>query len=570
MTCEEMIQSEDYVELLIPVGRNFISSEGCLQPLDDLYQMVSVPYGNRFFEGNYLFGYYLVPKVYGLLDLQSLEASGILQVRRQPALRLTGNGVLIGFIDTGIEFAGDIFRKPDGGTRVVALWDQNAQGGEDKRPAGMLYGREYTEEELDAAVRSENPYEAVPSRDELGHGTYIASVAAGNELSDGSFSGAAPNASIAMVKLKPAKQAIRSYYLIREDAAAYQETDIMAGVSYLEELSARRKQPLVIVIALGTNQGSHSGTLPLSRALARAGSVNGTIIVAGTGNETTRGHHYEGMVLPDEMYDTVEIRVGEQEEETGFCVELWGRAPELFSMAIRSPGGEYIPRVNVRPGKTEFISFLLERTKIEFNYRVSVQETGEFLIFLRIMNPVPGLWRFQVYNDIRLGGRFQMWLPMEQFISPETVFLNPTETTTLTSPSDSAGVISVSAYQYRDNSIYLYSGRGYLPDGTIRPDLAAPGVGIDGFAPALGTELRRVSRNGSCAAAAIMGGASALFMEWAIVQGFREIATSRDAASYFIRGARRSPTLSYPNREWGYGTLDVYGVFEQIRSQERV
>lgn len=570
MTCEEMIQSEEYVELLIPVGREPVLIEGCRQPLGDLYETVSVPYSSRFFTGSYTFGYYMIPKLYGLLDVQGMEASGILQVRRQPNLNLTGKGILMGFIDTGIEYAGSIFRKPDGGTRVVAIWDQTVKVSEGKTPEGMQYGREYTQEELDAAVRSSSPYEKVPSRDENGHGTYLASLAAGNELADRSFTGAAPEASIAMVKLRPAKQAIREYYLIGTEAAAFQENDIMAGVIYLEELARKRQQPLIIAIALGTNHGSHNGSLPLARVLNAAGSVNGTIVVVGTGNETARGHHYEGTVDPAQGYDTVEIRVGEQEEETGFCVELWGQSPELFSVSIRSPGGEYIPRVNVRPGKTEFITFLLEHTRIELNYRVAVQETGEFLVFLRIMNPVPGLWRFQVYNDIRLTGKYNMWLPMEKFISPDTVFLNPSAYTTLTSPSDADGIISTGAYQYRDNSIYLHSGRGYRPDGGIRPDLAAPGVEIEAFVPGPDGELRRVSRTGSCAAVSIMAGAAALLMEWAIVLGFRQVMTSRDAAAYFIRGARRSTSLIYPNREWGYGILDMYGVFEQIRSRERV
>lgn len=570
MTCEEMIQSEDYVDLLLPTGRAVRPVEGCLQELG-LYDVLHVPYTMDFFSTNYVFGYYLIPKLFGLLDTQTMEEAGILQVRRQSNLQLSGGGVLIGFIDTGIDFAGDVFRTLDGGTRVVSIWDQTVRGQEDQAPEGFLYGREYTQEEIDAAVRSVNPYQVLPSRDQNGHGTYIASLAAGRESETGDFTGAAPAAQIAMVKLKPAKKNVRDYYLIREDAVAFQENDIMAGIRFLESLAASRAQPLVICIALGTNQGSRNGNLPLCRYMSSAGSVNGTVVVAGTGNETARAHHYEGNIGRDRAYDTVEVRVGEEEQKRGFTLELWGRAPELFSVAIRSPGGEYIPRINIRLRKIEVIQFLLEGTEVEFNYRVVVQETGEFLVFMRFRNPSAGIWTFQIFPDIRITGQFHMWLPMQHFISPDTVFLNPSPDTTMTSPADADTIIAVSTYQAQDDSIYLNSGRGYRADGAIRPDLAAPGVNVTGYIPTPGNanELRQTVRSGSSVSTAIMAGASALLLEWAIVRRFREVMTSDDARSFFIRGARRSPSIMYPNREWGYGILDMYGVFEQIRSQER-
>ena len=566
MDCEAIIQSEDYIELMLPIGRRLQVPEGCRQELG-LYDVLSVPYTRDFFRTTYVFGYYMIPKLFGLLDVQAMEAAGIMQVRRRKNLGLTGTGVLIGFIDTGIDFACSCFRRPDGTTRVAAVWDQTIQGEQARPPEKFLYGREYTQEELNEAVRSDRPYEIVPSRDENGHGTFVASLAAGNETE--TITGAAPDAAIAMVKLKPAKQNMRDYYLIREEADAYQENDIMAGVRYLEQLSERLRMPLAICLALGTNQGSRNGTLPLCRCLEAAGKVNGTVIVVGTGNETTRAHHYEGTIDRDSMYENVEVRVGAEEQERGFTLELWGREPELFSMAIRSPGGEYIPRMNIRLGKKEDISFFLEGTVIEFNYRVVVQETGEFLIFLRIRNPAQGIWTFQVFNDLKLTGRFHMWLPMQHFISPDTVFLNPTPAVTLTSPSDADSVIAVGAYQERDDSIYLYSGRGYRPDGAVRPDLAAPGVDVAAYVPGAFGDVRTVQRSGSSAASAIMAGAAALLLELSFVRKFREVMTSDDARAFFIRGAKRNTSMLYPNREWGYGILDMYGVFEQIRSQER-
>lgn len=420
---------------------------------------------------------------------------------------------------------------------------------------------------MNAALKTENAYEIIPSRDENGHGTFLASIAAGNELLDGSFTGAAPKADIAVVKLKPAKSSLRAYYQIKNGAIAYQENDIMAGVTYLSQLAKRRQQPLVICLGIGSNSSSHSGGLPLARLLDTLGSSVGVTIVAGTGNETARGHHFEGKISSENAYEDVEIRVAEG--ENGFLLELWADSPESYSVAVRSPDGETIPRVFVRPGRIELFNFVLAQTRVEISYRLSVTGTGEFLALLRFLNITPGVWTIRVYNDLFVTGVYQIWLPMEAFLERDTVFLRPSEYLTLTSPSDASNLISVSNYDYRNNSIYLYSGRGYTTDGRIRPDLAAPGVGIEGFTSSLsgiGSELRLVQRSGSSVAAAHVAGAAALFYQWAREEGIRYF-SSTDVKTYFIRGANRERSRSYPNREWGFGTLDLYGVFRNLQTQ---
>ena len=99
MDCEAIIQSEDYIELMLPIGRRLQVPEGCRQELG-LYDVLSVPYTRDFFRTTYVFGYYMIPKLFGLLDVQAMEAAGIMLVRRRKNLGLSGTGVLIGFIDT--------------------------------------------------------------------------------------------------------------------------------------------------------------------------------------------------------------------------------------------------------------------------------------------------------------------------------------------------------------------------------------------------------------------------------------------------------------------------------------
>ena len=581
LNCQDQIYSEEYSDFI--GNRSLIESKyalDCKQPLGAMFASLYLKLSDGYEDGT-VYGYYNIPKLFGLQDTGSMESSGILQVRENPDLKLDGSGVLIGFVDTGIDYAGSIFLKQDGTTRVIAIWDQTIPAESPIRlpelpttlenitrtPEGFLYGSEFTHEQLNAAVKMEDAYEGISSRDENGHGTFLASIAAGNELPDGSFTGAAPKADIAMVKLKPAKNRLRAYYQIKEDAVAYQENDIMAGVLYLVSLAKKRQQQLVICLGLGTNAGSHRGSLPLARMLEELGSSVGITIVAGTGNETARGHHFEGQISSESGYEDVEIRVAEG--ENGFFLELWANAPETYSVAIRSPNGEVIPRIYVRPGRIEVLNFALAQTRVEVSYRLSVTGTGEFLALLRFINITPGVWTVRVYNDLFITGHYHMWLPIESFLRQDTVFLRPSEFITLTSPSDAANVISVSNYNHQNNSIYLYSGRGYTTDGRICPDLAAPGVGIEGFTSSLsgvGNELRRVQRSGSSAAAAHMAGAAALFCQWTRESGIRYF-SSTDVKTYFIRGAKRDSSRTYPNREWGFGTLDLYGVFRNLQTQ---
>ena len=197
--------------------------------------------------------YYSIPKLYTLLDTSSMEASGILPVFSQPALANQGEGVLIGFIDTGIDYQNPLFRNPDGTTRIAGIWDQTLPENQEELPLGVQdpsgllgsisYGTTFRPEQINQALKSEDPLSLVPSQDELGHGTFLAGIAAGGETSSGDFIGAAPKASIGVVKLKPAKQYLRDFYLIRPDAPAYQENDIMMGIKYLQLLSQETSMP---------------------------------------------------------------------------------------------------------------------------------------------------------------------------------------------------------------------------------------------------------------------------------------------------------------------------------------
>ena len=564
--CREAVVSEEYADIIARYGgfREEVREAYGLSCIDfALNQFVILHFRRDLSPPPNLtdYSYSSIPKLFTLLDSSAMESSGILRNFNNPVLNLQGQGVLIGFIDTGIDYTHPAFLDRSGRSRIVGIWDQTIQEGDP--PEGIVYGTEYSKEQIDEALQAEDPFKVVPSRDENGHGTFLAGVAAGSADEENDFIGAAPKADILMVKLKPAKQYLRDYNLIAEDAIAFQENDIMMGITYLVMVAARRRQPVVICLGVGTNQGDHAGGSPLSVILNNTSSQAGVGLSIAAGNETGRGHHYFGMIPSGEEYEDVEIKVAEGER--GFVLELWARVPELYSISFITPRGEVVPRIPVGPRVSQEISFLLEATKIHLDYRTTELGGGSQLAFMRFEAPTPGVWTIRVYNALYISGEYHMWLPVHGFINPETVFLRPDPNTTLTTPSSTYGSLTVAAYNHVNNSIYLHSSRGYTRLNQIKPDLAAPGVDVFGPAassrPGAGGYTRKT---GTSVAAAIGAGAAADLLTWGIIRGNEPLMNPLQIRSYLITGAKRQQNLNYPNREWGYGTLDLYSTFENL------
>lgn len=561
MNCKEKIISNEYADLITDyVVADQMSGTSpldfCFHGIDESYGVVNV---NRSMVPPMSIGYYgysAIPALYGLMQAggdifnpENLAVTGSIRVQNPP-LSLQGTGVIVGFIDTGIRYQLDVFRHDDGTSRIMAIWDQTIQDGDP--PEGFLYGTEYTRADIDRALQVDAPELVVPSTDIIGHGTQMASVAVGSILNQGlTFRGAAPQADIAVVKVKGAKQYLRDYYLISDDAVAFQENDIMEAVKYLERMAIALYRPVVIVLGIGTNFGSHNGTSPLASYLNTvAGRRSRAVVVCG-GNEGDKEHHYENTVP-----DVVEIRV--PEETKGFCLELWGTLPDTYAIRVRSPGGERSQEIDFRSNEDRVINFVFERTRIIVGNLIVERDAGEQLIFFRFEDPTPGIWNLQVYSpegEQRGMGIFHLWLPITDFLETNVTFLTPSPDVTLTEPSNAERVITISTYNGMSGSWFPQSGRGFTKSGNIKPDLAAPGVQVS-------TVLGPYT--GSSMAAAIAAGCIAQFLEWAVVDGNTPTVESRGIKSYLIRGADRSENIVYPDNRWGFGKLNINGTFEAL------
>lgn len=655
MSCREQIVSEqtyDYITDFPIENTGDLTPVVCYETIEEAYNIVYLD-RNRIPnpEANF-FEYQSVPKLYGLMqedsfpvtaedassallysgesnlvgsafDPTNLIASGILQLQRAP-LNLTGAGTLVCFIDTGIDYTSPIFRDEYGDTRIEAIWDQTDQTG--TPPEDFLYGSEYTKKQIQEALGSQEPRTVVPTTDEIGHGTAIASVAAGSlwnnpeeqssrsnqgaaiisetannsettitpEMPSASrtaiipnitadrtaiptlldFRGAAPDAGIIVVKLKPAKEYLRRFFLLPEGVPAYQENDIMLAVKYCDRFARIFQRPVIICLGLGTSFGDHSGYSALSTYLNQiAVKRNRAVIVCG-GNEGNTAHHFRGDLIRaqdlfseganyDRAYgdrsaaaQDVEIRVGEN--NGGFFLELWGKRPDILNVIIRSPGGETIPPLPLGIRQSITYGFVYERTQITVDSTLVEPSTGDELILFRFLQPTPGVWTIRVISqgDIQ-NGIYDLWLPLRQFQQSEVYFLSPNPDITLTEPAMAPEVIAVSAYNASTNAFYIDSGRGFSRSGVPRPDLSAPGVNVSTMSG---------KRSGSSYAAALTAGAVAQFLQWAVVEGNDPFAESREIKSYLIRGAKRETNLRYPNKDWGYGRLDMTGVFASLRT----
>lgn len=217
----------------------------------------------------------------GLMDKSALEATGVLAIQNQPFLNLKGSGVLVGFVDTGINYTLDQFKYEDNTTKIVSIWDQTIKG---NSPKGYCFGTEYTREDIDKALASQNPYDIVPTKDEVGHGTKLASICAAREVDDKNFIGVAPDSEILVVKLKQSDQYLKNEEFIPEDALAYSSLDLMLGIEYLYEKSLELNKPIAICIGMGSNTGFHNGLSILEQYISNIATKNGVCISVCNGN----------------------------------------------------------------------------------------------------------------------------------------------------------------------------------------------------------------------------------------------------------------------------------------------
>jgi len=491
----------------------------------------------------------LLPRIMSPTDSKSNDVSGITQVSNQPFLDITGRGVIIGIVDTGIDYTKDAFKFEDGTSKILFLWDQTIDG---PRPDYLYFGAAYDKAKIDEALRAEDPYSIVPSRDDDGHGTFLASVAASNQK--GEYIGAAPKAYLMVVKLRRASDFLIDRYLVTKDNPnLYASTDYMLGMKHLLDRAEELDMPVVMCVGMGTNGGAHDGSSLIEDYISFLSQRPGFAFITAAGNESNTRHHTQGKIPYNNGTDQISIKVGEQ--GASFTVIIFGPGFDKVSMGITSPTGEVVARVPFKSGLQYTERLVLEQTSITIRYF----KGGNNEIIVAFEDATQGIWDITLFGDLVISGEYWAWLPITGQVSPSVEFLKPVPDYTVVVPATALRSITCGAYNSDDNSLYISSSWGPTRLPRMEPDFVAPGVRVKGIYPTgYGT------MTGTSVAAAVTAGAAALLMEWAIVDENIPTIDADLIRSLLISGCVRENNLQYPNTKWGYGKLNLYGTFEVI------
>ena len=531
--CTDIRNSENYLDIITSEYPNNRFENQCRIPLGtgQYLNFYALPPGSLSEDVYSYLNYSQIPIVYGLAQDYSnqiaLEATGIAPIARRPLNPLAGSGVLIAIIDSGINYQHPAFRRADGSTIIEIAWDQNTN---------QVYSRSDIQNALETN-------QLLSITDSIGHGSYIAGIAAGQPDSSNNFSGAAYGSDLICIKLRSAKENLRSFYGIPHDVPAYHSADVLLGIQFALQQAGELNRPIVLLLALSTNLSGHDGSDPVEFYLGRLANAPGIAIVTAAGNETGYGKHYSGVLTHE---DVVEFYVAENEDSV--LLNIWGRDPDLFTLSLESPVGnivERLPRSAIRlnryklPGETSLVS-------------IRYYGQGSPCSYVRLDQPTPGIWRLHVYGDTVVNGPYDIWLPIQNFGKIGTRFLQPSPNSTVTVPGTQERIITVGGYQPLSNSIFENSGRGPTRNGFLRPSLVAPATNV--YGPA-GNSYRSIP--GTSTAAALAAGAAAQFLQSGIIQKNDLEMNTLSIQSQMIRCATRKIGSSYPNNFWGYGILSV-------------
>ncbi len=490
------------------------------------------------------------PKILSPLDNISNDRSGITQVLNQPFLDLSGSGVIIGFVDTGIDYRNKAFQFEDGTSKILSIWDQTIDG---KRGPGLYFGSDYSNEDINLALESSSPLNLVPQTDEDGHGTFLASVAAAGK-SEG-YIGAAPGADIIAVKLRRARDFyIRRYLLSPDDPNLYESSDFLLGIKYILDKSTEYDRPVVICIGMGSNTSAHDGNTLFEDYISFVSQRPGVAFVTAAGNEANARHHTQGRLSGSNTVDNVSIKVGRQ--GASFSVIIFGPAFDKLSLGIVSPTGEVIPRMPFRSGLEFSEKLILEETRVFIRYFKDINNN----MIVGFENATEGIWDIRIFGDSVIDGGYWAWLPISGQVCSEVEFLRPVPEYTIVYPAAALRSITCGSYNTEDGSLSVSSSWGPTRMPRMAPDFVAPGVGVRGIYPAgYGT------MTGTSAAAAITAGAAALLMEWGIIKNNMPTINGDLIKSLLIGGCTRDDGMVYPNVKWGYGKLNLYNSFIYLR-----
>lgn len=571
--CREAYISEDYVTLFIKYTGDFNTlvkelEYVCAVKVSEGAYIASVrtanytDFINRF--NNILNIDFSFP--YTLSAIEPVEAANITQFHGETYLNLTGKGTVAAIIDTGIDYLNPQFQNPDGTTRIIGIWDQTIESNNNDDPIAF-FGTVYSQNEINRAIQVSNqggnPYDIVPSRDELGHGTNVAGLVGARGLNN--VIGSAPECEFLIVKLKEFKTSNLKLAGIndRRSTPIFEGIDIYIAMRFVINYNpSPSTKPMSILISAGTNWGGHEGITSIEEDINFFSTRKGLIFVTNTGNQGASLTHGYGRFLKSNTIQNLEIIVGSN--ENNLVLMFWVQRPDVISIEIISPSGEIAKPIQsgLVSSKFEQVNLILENSIINIAFFNPEFASGNESIYITIKNPKAGLWQLRLKGDYIVNGVYNLWLPQRPLIQLTTRVINPNPYITLQAPANAQKSITTSFYNQNNNTIAAESGRGFTADNRVKPNLTTGGV----MALTTGLNNETILLSGGSVAGAVLCGATLLLLEWGIILGNDPNIYGPTSISYFTRGTSKRSGDIYPNPQWGYGILNLQGSFENLRS----
>ena len=447
---------------------------------------------------------------------------------------LSGQGVYMAILDSGIDYTDPMFRYADGTTKIAWLWDQgkraDAEKGE-KPPQGFFTGVEYSRKMLNTNLQKNSER---LTTDVTGHGTNVAKIAVQG----------APESELIVVKLDTAR-------------GTYPSTvSLLRAFTYVAKKAQAENMPVAINLSYGNTYGAHDGSSLLERFIDNITEVGRNVICIGAGNEGASAWHFAGKLSENEI-QRISFAMGTYERS--FSLQLWKWYADRMDISILSPAGEqYLIRNQNAGGEAQ--QAVMEQTKLLIfsgrpqPYRKREEVYIDFIPVETYLNT--GIWTIEITPRRIANGELRLYMPSAVVRSENTRFLLPSPAQTLTIPSTAQKVITVGAYNAYVRSYAAFSGRGDAGNDRAensKPDLAAPGVNIR-----IGEGEGGAVVSGTSYATPFVTAAAALLMEYGIVQGNDPFLYGEKVKAYLHAGARQLPGYDiWPNDQVGWGALCV-------------
>lgn len=530
------------IELIVLYGVNPQLVKNQVEALEGTFEDLGYGYGIITIASNRVkeifdireINYIEIPKNLYLAFEPSNRASCVIEANSK--YNLYGEGVLIGFIDSGIDYLNPAFRTETGDTRIEYIYDLSS--------GGAIYNKE----KINEAIKSDKPSIIVPHVDTVGHGTHVAGIACAGGNIPKRYYGVAPKSSIAMVKMA------------RESKMANgKSTQLMRGIKFLTDKAYELNKPLVISISFSTNDGAHDGQSLLEQYISVVAKSQRVTIAIAAGNEGGRAHHAGG---PLQGTQKIQFNVGAQEKI--IIIELYKGFLNEDSLKITSPTGKTTSELKlvtlVNTGvllKDSYFVYNTGPTPFNINGEIMIIISGVGTNFI-----TSGVWTLELTTTTSYKGIYDLWLPIAEGLNADTRFLNPDTNNTLGIPGTVPNVITVGSYNYANYTISTFSGRGNAMLMPVKPDITAPGENIESTTPRGSFD----PQSGTSMATPAVAGACALLMEFGIIKGNDPYLYGERLKYFLLKGANRTRVdIEYPDNSWGYGTLCVekaLGVWE--------